>query len=160
MVKKQTFEIRDRKIDKVIQKINQTRMKDAFYKKNPVEQSKELNPYYKKLKSLKKKQLEVLKKKIKNKQFYYTTKKNPRRYGGSNVTATIFKNTRKGLKNVGETKWQTAGYRGDESEILNELVKKKLLPKEVLTVSKSANSGGGYYGSDIRDELGVKIRGI
>jgi len=53
-------------------------------------------------------------------------------YGGRNQKASIYQHTRSGLKYIGETKWNTASYRGNESEVLNELMKRKLVPKKTF----------------------------
>lgn len=117
-------------------------------------------PLYDEYYGLKEKQIGQLKKRIKYKQrFYFKTIERPRRtYGGMNVTADIYKQTRnKGLVHLGQTKWQTASYRGEESEVLNEIVKIKKLPKAVLDISESPQGSGGYYMWSDFDKLGVKI---
>ena len=67
-------------------------------------------------------------------------------------------NTRKGLKKISQAKWNTASYRGEDSEVLNQLVRDKVLPKETLSLSKSSNSSGGYYGWELRDLARLKIK--
>jgi len=112
-----------------------------------------------KLKTLKEKQGQILKNKIKNKTFYFKpVKTSTSVYGGRNFKADIFMNTRSGLKQVSTAKWNTASYRGDDSEVLNQLVRDNVLPKETLSLSKSSYSGSGYYGWELKDLTGLKIK--
>jgi hypothetical protein len=84
------------------------------------------------------------------KLFYYKIiKSNPRYYGGRNETAEIFEHTPTGMRRVGETKWNTAGYKGEESEIGTALVEFGKLKPEHLD--------RGYYRWTDAEKMNYKI---
>jgi hypothetical protein len=150
---KKEYHATTQRIDELINQINRIRWDNP----DMIEGSKKSEPLYREYQELKQKELNLVKKKIKNKNFYYKTSERKATYGW-NVKAEVFKNTKTGIARVGETNWNTGSYKGEESEILDELVKQKLLPKEVLNISKSPSGGKGYYNSDLRDI--IKIRKI
>jgi hypothetical protein len=85
------------------------------------------------------------------KNFYYKiVKSTPRRSGGRNETAEVFKVVRGEIKKLGEVKWCTASTYGETSEVQQFLIKKKLLPKKL----------GNYYTWKKGEEGKYKIRGL
>jgi len=84
------------------------------------------------------------------KRFYFKViRDNPRTYGGRNVTVEVLEQTKDGLKNLGEVKWQTASYKGEESEVLDYL-------KKIGKISKGMFPDG-YYGWSDAEKYNVKI---
>lgn len=82
--------------------------------------------------------------------FYYKIiRSNPRTYGGRNETAEVFEHTPKGLVRLGEVQWNTAGYKGEESEVSDLLVEKKRLKPEQLD--------RGYYHWSNAQKMNFKI---
>lgn len=74
------------------------------------------------------------------KKFYYKISKTTKRaMGGRNQTAEVFGMRYSDLKYIGEVKWNTAAYRGEESEVYHFLNKKGLVSKRVY------KKEGGYY---------------
>lgn len=66
------------------------------------------------------------------KKFYYkveNTTKNPSIYGGRKQKATVYMIKNGELKHIGETKWNTASYRGSDSEVNEWLLENKIIPK-------------------------------
>lgn len=87
------------------------------------------------------------------KHFYYKIKKSTHRYyGGANVTASIFLQKRKGLSKLGEIKWNTASYTGEETEVLKFLKRENHIPKYMFP--------NGYYGWNLAKEYNTKISKI
>jgi len=62
-----------------------------------------------------------------------------RTYGGSNVIASVVEMIDNEPKFVCEVKWCTRGYKGEESEIMNELARKGIIED---------NYKSGYYKRD------------
>jgi len=76
--------------------------------------------------------IKELKRRIRKKKFVY--KKVSARstgMGGTNVKAEIFKISKNTLTKVGDVGWNTAGYRGDESTVFNELKELGLISKKI-----------------------------
>lgn len=76
---------------------------------------------------------------------------------GQNVTCTIYR-----VKNnlpiyVGECKYNTGSSMGADSEVFNELIKLKLIPKKYYNISKNNWRGAGYYCPEVAD-AGYRIR--
>lgn len=81
------------------------------------------------------------------KSFIFTiTKSNrDRMNGGLRETAKIYRIKRNTPEYVGAVSWHTASTCGEESEVMQELVRLQELPHSVLKMSVSACSGAGYY---------------
>ncbi len=76
----------------------------------------------------------------KRKKFYYKIIKNTKRtYGGRNQTAEVFGIRYNDLKYIGQISWNTASYKGAESEVYGFLRRKKLV---LASVYKKES---GYY---------------
>jgi hypothetical protein len=87
------------------------------------------------------------------KRFYYkveNTTKNPSIYGGRKQQATIYQIKKGKLVKIGKTRvWNTASYRGSESEVNEWLLENKIIPKIWSTVEgdwcEKHKCKGGYY---------------
>lgn len=155
------FAENQKKIDRLIGKMNRMKLNTEWKAQQTPEFQKKYSRSFKRMTNLKQKQKELLKKRIRSKRFYFKPiKTSTSIYGGRHFKADIFQHTKKGLKNVGTAKWNTASYRGEESEVLNQLVRDKILPKEVLQISKGTHSGSGYWNWPFKDEIGVDIKQI
>ena len=89
------------------------------------------------------------------KMFYYrvrTTSKS--RSGGRLQTAEVYKVVRGKIVKVGEAKWNTAGYKGEQSEVFGLLRRKKLVP------AKAYKEGNGYYSWSISEKYNFKIEAM
>lgn len=74
------------------------------------------------------------------KKFYYKIVKTlKQRMGGRKQTADVFGIRYSDLKFIGQTTWNTASYKGAESEVYGYLRRRKLVPKGVY------KKEGGYY---------------
>lgn len=83
-------------------------------------------------------------------RFYYKViRDNPARYGGSNVTVEVLEHKPDGMKYLGETRWNTASYKGQESEVLDYLKKEGVVPKGMFP--------DGYYSWREAEEYNMKI---
>ena len=87
-------------------------------------------------------------------KFYYKTNKSTvnRTYGGKKETVDIFKHTNKGLKLLGQTSWDTRGYKGEQSEVLGFLKSNKHISKKKFPT--------GYYGWNEAEKNRIKIEQI
>ena len=104
--------------------------------------------------------IEQLKSKIRKKKFVYKKRKTSTSiYGGRNFEAEIFQILKSDLKKVGTTKWNTAGYSGDESTVFKKLVELKLIPKRIIK-AKAKKGGKGYYSWRDREDHGLFIEEI
>ena len=81
------------------------------------------------------------------KTFIYTTVSKARNWGGMNVTCQVYRVKNNKPIHVCEVKFCTASHRGEDHEIINELVKVKQLPKTVLDGSATS-----YINHDTRDK--------
>ena len=100
---------------------------------------------------------EKLKRAIRKKKFVY--KKVSSRstgWGGSNVKAEIFKISKNTLSHVGDVKWNTASYRGDESSVYNELKALGLISKKTQKAKKKAGREN-YYSWGDKEQYGLHI---
>ncbi len=80
------------------------------------------------------------------KAFIYSVKTSrPRSMGGRSETANIYRIKKNKPVLIGEAKWNTAGYKGQDSEIYTKLNKSKLVS------DKEFKSNGGYYRRDKSD---------
>lgn len=70
------------------------------------------------------------------KTFIYKTTFKPTKYG-SNVTNTVYHIKKNQPIYVGETTYNTGGYRGHDHEAMHVIVKAGLLPKSCLDGSKT-----------------------
>jgi len=75
------------------------------------------------------------------KTFIYTTKSKPRRMGGSNVTAKVFRIKNNTPECITTLNWCTASFKGEESAIMNHLAEEKDIPKKY----------SGYYSERDQD---------
>lgn len=92
------------------------------------------------------------------KRFYYRiTSARRRNLGGTIVKANVIKATKNKLSSIGEVSWNTASYRGPESEVFNFLIKKGELPKKLFKASESPMQSGGYYNWSIGQRYGFSI---
>jgi len=96
---------------------------------------------------------------VRKKQFYFKTTEKPTKYGRS-VEAQIFRSSKNKLKFLTSTKWQTGSYRGEESEVFNELARAKIIPKKTLKLSQNKWRGAGYYIPEHREKFGIYIEKI
>ena len=152
------FDLNQNKIDRIIKKVNNMRM-DNNFDTSSLEGRKKVHKGYTQIEKLKAKQNAILKKKLRAKRFYFNPiKKSHSIYGGTYYTAPIYKHSKKGMVKVSEAKWNTASTSGEESEVLQQLVRDKILPKEVLALSRGVSSGSGYYHWGMRDSVGLDIR--
>ena len=89
------------------------------------------------------------------KMFYYRVRTtSTRKAGGRLQTAEVFRVLRGKIVKIGETKWNTAGYKGPESEVFGFLRGKNL-------VSAAAyNSKGGYYTWAVGEKYKFKIESM
>lgn len=86
------------------------------------------------------------------KRFYYkieNTTKNPSIYGGRKQIAKVYKIGKNGLEYLGQTRqWNTASYRGSNSEVNAWLIENKIIPKswsKGYEWETSLKCKGGYY---------------
>lgn len=87
------------------------------------------------------------------KLFYYKVIRNNRAtYGGSNVTVEVMEQTSKGMVNLGEVKWNTASFKGAESEVLDFLKKEGKIKKGMFAKE--------YYSWSDAEKYNVKISEI
>ena len=63
------------------------------------------------------------------KTFIFSTTRKDTRKGGFKVTARVFRAKSNQPIFIGETWWNTASCRGDESEVMNFLIEEKEVPK-------------------------------
>ena len=91
--------------------------------------------------------------------FIYTIEKSTRSrmYGSRKEIAKIYRLKKNKLNFLGRVDWNTASTVGEESEVLQELVRMGELPKKTLQESVSPCSGAGYY---MRDNGNYSIKGI
>lgn len=90
------------------------------------------------------------------KTFIYTREFKKSTYGRT-VTCTIYR-----VKNnlpiyVGECKYNTGSTPGADSEVFQELIRLKLIPKSYYNLSKNDWGGTGYYCGKV-EEKGIKIK--
>jgi hypothetical protein len=71
-----------------------------------------------------------------------------RMYGGREETAEVYKVVNGQIVSIGETSWSTRGYKGEEGEIMDVLLKVGVIDKKEWNKSESEHSGGGYYRRD------------
>jgi len=103
---------------------------------------------------------EKLKRRIRKMMFYYKPKKTSHSvYGGTYYTTDIYKSVKNELKKVGTTKWNTASYRGEESEVYNELKKLGLIPKKIAKTKKEKGNEN-YYSWQDKENFGLHIKPI
>jgi hypothetical protein len=82
--------------------------------------------------------------------FYYNKiKERATGFGGTNVTVKILVQEDSGLKNLGETKWNTASYKGEESEVLTWLKRNGHVPSYMFPTD--------YYGWSDAEKYNMKI---
>lgn len=92
------------------------------------------------------KQLKFPKKQI----FHYTIIKSRNTgFGGTNVTAKVLKQDKDGLDVIGEVKWNTASFKGEESAVLDFLKDKSAVPKGMFP--------SGYYIWNEAEQYNMKI---
>lgn len=89
------------------------------------------------------------------KNFYYTIVKDTRTSYGRKQTANIYTVKRNNIIFCCATTWNTAGYRGESSEVFNALMKAGYIPKKYYKSSESPNSTGGYFMGDVRKKYGI-----
>jgi phage pi2 protein 07 len=58
------------------------------------------------------------------------------------------------MKKVGQAKWNTAWHKGEDSDVMEELVKQDKLPKELETSA----GGSGYYTREVSEDYNFEIR--
>ncbi len=100
---------------------------------------------------------EQLKRAIRKKKFVY--KKVSSRstgMGETNVKAEIYKISKNTLSRVGEAKWNTASYRGDESTVFNEFKKIGLISKKIQKAKKKKGDEN-YYSWGDKEAYGLHI---
>tara|TARA_R100001163_G_C4984268_1_gene139267 strand:- start:99 stop:371 length:273 start_codon:yes stop_codon:yes gene_type:complete len=73
------------------------------------------------------------------KKFYYKIVKTTRSGSGRKQQVEVYGIRYSDLKYIGKTSWNTAGYRGAESEVYRYLRGKKLVP------AGAYKKAGGYY---------------
>lgn len=85
-------------------------------------------------------------------KFVYKTEtvKVSRTYGGKIVEATIYEIKRNDLILIGKTTWNTASYRGSDSEVNEYLLDNNVIPKiwskgELNSYYEVHKCRGGYY---------------
>ncbi len=105
------------------------------------------------------KRKEKLKRAIRKKKFVYKeVSSRSTGFGGSNVKAEIFKISKNTLTKVGDVKWNTASYRGNESEVFNELKLLGLISKKIQKAKKKVG-GENYYSWGDKELYGLYIDG-
>lgn len=75
----------------------------------------------------------------KKKFFYKITSTRKQRTGGRKQSADVYQMKYSNLNYVGEANWNTASYKGEESEVYGMLYRKKLVPV------REYKKEGGYY---------------
>ena len=73
------------------------------------------------------------------KKFYYKIVSTRRRMGGRVQKVDVYTIRYSELKYIGQTSWNTASYKGDESSVYGYLYRKNLVPK------RQYKKDGGYY---------------
>ena len=92
-------------------------------------------------------------------QFYYKIESTRRRAMGGTINKVgIFSSNNNKLTRIGETSWNTASYKGNETEVLSVLIEKGLVDKKFFKGSN--NIADGYYTWDAAEKAGIKIEEI
>ena len=87
------------------------------------------------------------------KHFYYSIKtSNHSVNGGTNVGVQVYRHTPTGMEGIGSVKWNTAGYKGEESEVLDYLKKIGEVPAYMFP--------NGYYSWSAAEKYNMKISRI
>ena len=84
-------------------------------------------------------------------RFYFSTESRRASYG-TNVTATVYEQTDTGMKELGQTKWNTGSFKGEESTVLDFLKNKEIVPKGMFP--------SGYYSWSEAEKYNIQIRGL
>jgi hypothetical protein len=71
--------------------------------------------------------------------YYKVVEKKPRSAGGYNVTAEVFEVKSGKISKIGSLKWNTSGYKGDQSSVYDFLYGKKLI------TAKEYKENNGYW---------------
>lgn len=91
------------------------------------------------------------------KRFYYTIVKSTRRYyGGCNETANIYTIKKGELVFCCSTKWCTASYCGEQSEVYQALIEKGFIPKKWYKSSQNKWRGAGYFAGEVCNHYSIK----
>jgi hypothetical protein len=70
-------------------------------------------------------------------------------YGGTKTKASVFVDGKNGLQKLGETSWDTASFKGEESTIIDFLKDKEYMPQKMFP--------DGYYGWSDAEKYNIKI---
>lgn len=89
------------------------------------------------------------------KRFYYTIVKDNRTSYGRKQTANVYTVKNNNIIFCCAASWNTAGYRGESSEIFNALMKAGYIPKKYYNSSLSPWSTGGYYSGEVCKKYGI-----
>ena len=91
------------------------------------------------------------------KKFYYIiTESNRRYYGGLNQKAKIYTIKKGSLVFCCVADWCTASYRGEKSEVFQELMKQGFIPKKYQKSSVAPWRSGGYFDGVVCEKYSIE----
>lgn len=91
------------------------------------------------------------------KTFVFTITKRTvnRLYGGCKEVAKIYRIKNNKPVYIGETKWNTASYRGATSEVFNKLIQLKQIPQKYYKSSVCEWRSAGYYAGEVTEKYDI-----
>lgn len=89
--------------------------------------------------------------------FYYKKdKETRRRYGGLLVKTSIYTAKKGEIVKCGTCEWCTAAYRGEESEVFQDLMALGYIPKKYEKSSVCEWRGPGYFAGEVCNHYQIK----